>query len=243
MFARLEPAERRIARQLLTRLVHIADGEGAQTRRPVERDRLLRQVPDPGAGGRVLDAFIEARLVTADGASVEITHEALLRAWPRLREWIESDRSALVVRQRVSDAGAEWVRGGRDPSLLFRGARLAGVREWVERQEPSQLGPEEREFIAACEAEEERRGRAVRRQSRIRRALVITLAGCWRWRWRPGRWPSSSVRRRWTRGARRSRRPWRYGRGPWRRGSRRRPCCSRPPPTARRPPRRPGGRC
>ncbi|MEV6687109.1 helix-turn-helix domain-containing protein [Streptomyces sp. NPDC051130] len=177
VFARLEPAERRIARQLLIRLVHIADGEGAQTRRPVERDRLLRQVPDPGAGGRVLDAFIEARLVTADGASVEITHEALLRAWPRLREWIESDRAALVVRQRVSDAGAEWVRGGRDPSLLFRGSRLTGVREWVERQDPSQLGPEEREFIAACEAEEERRSRAVRRQSRIRRALVITLAG------------------------------------------------------------------
>ncbi|MGW7097857.1 nSTAND1 domain-containing NTPase [Streptomyces sp. NPDC054838] len=177
VFARLEAAERRIARQLLTRLVHIVDGAGAQTRRPVERDRLLRQVPDPGAGGRVLDAFIEARLVTADGASVEITHEALLHAWPRLREWIESDRAALVVRQRVSDAGAEWVRGGRDPSLLFRGARLAGVREWVERQDPAQLGPEEREFIAACEAEEERRGRAVRRQSRIRRALVITLAG------------------------------------------------------------------
>lgn len=177
VFARLEPAERRIARHLLIRLVHIADGEGAQTRRPVERDRLLRQVADPGAGGRVLDAFIEARLVTADGASVEITHEALLRAWPRLREWIESDRAALVVRQRVSDAGAEWVRGGRDPSLLFRGSRLAGVREWVERQDPSQLGPEEREFIAACEAEEERRSRAVRRQSRIRRALVVTLAG------------------------------------------------------------------
>ncbi|MFJ6718338.1 helix-turn-helix domain-containing protein [Streptomyces sp. NPDC091259] len=177
VFARLDPAERRIARQLLIRLVHIADGAGAQTRRPVERDRLLRQVADAGAGGRVLDAFIESRLVTADGASVEITHEALLHAWPRLREWIESDRAALVVRQQVSDAGAEWVRGGRDPSLLFRGTRLAGVREWVERQDPAQFGPEEKEFIAACEVEEERRGRAVRRQSRIRRALVITLAG------------------------------------------------------------------
>lgn len=176
VFGLLDPAERRMSRELLVRLVHIAEG-AAQTRRPVERGRLLRQLADPRAGGRALDAFIEARLVTAGGETVEITHEALLHAWPRLREWTERDRASLRMRQQLSEAGAEWAAGGRDPSLLYRGTRLAGVREWMDRAADRSLGPEEREFVAACEAEEERRGRALRRQSRVRRAMVVTLAG------------------------------------------------------------------
>ncbi|MER5732076.1 helix-turn-helix domain-containing protein [Streptomyces sp. NPDC002138] len=177
VFGLLDPAERRMSRELLLRLVHIAEG-AVQTRRPVERERLLRQLPDPGAGGRALDAFIEARLVTAGGETVEITHEALLHAWPRLREWTERDRASLRMRQQLSEAGAEWRAAGRDPSLLYRGTRLAGVREWTARAaDRSRLGPEEREFIAACEAEEDRRERALRRQSRVRRAMVVTLAG------------------------------------------------------------------
>ncbi|MFJ7203936.1 helix-turn-helix domain-containing protein [Streptomyces sp. NPDC098789] len=177
VFGLLDPAERRMTRELLVRLVHIAEGS-AQTRRPVERGRLLRQLPEPAAGGRALDAFIEARLVTAGGATVEITHEALLHAWPRLREWTERDRASLRMRQQLSEAGAEWAAGGRDPSLLYRGTRLAGVREWLDRAaDRSGLGPEEQEFVDACEAEEDRRERAVLRQSRVRRAMVVTLAG------------------------------------------------------------------
>ncbi|MDJ0385172.1 helix-turn-helix domain-containing protein [Streptomyces sp. G-G2] len=177
VFGLLDPAERRMTRELLVRLVHIND-RTAQTRRPVERGRLLRQLPEPEAGGRALDAFIEARLVTAGGETVEITHEALLHAWPRLREWTERDRASLRMRQQLSEAGAEWAAGGRDPSLLYRGTRLAGVREWLDRSaDRSRLGPEEREFIEACEAEEERRERAALRQSRVRRAMVVTLAG------------------------------------------------------------------
>ncbi|MGW2859505.1 nSTAND1 domain-containing NTPase [Streptomyces sp. NPDC001205] len=175
--ARLDPAEQLMTRQLLVRLVHVAD-DTAQTRRPVERASLIRQLTDPEAGTRALDAFVRARLLTAGSETVEITHEALLHAWPRLRGWIDADRAALVMRQEVFDAATQWVRSGRDPSLLYRGTRLAAVRDRSHQTAGrAQLGPVEREFLDACEAEEERGARAARRQTRIRRTLLVTLAG------------------------------------------------------------------
>ncbi|MFG3280852.1 helix-turn-helix domain-containing protein [Streptomyces sp. NPDC048111] len=177
VYARLDTAEQRAAHQLLVRLVQVVD-DTTQTRRPVERELLVRQLTEPEAGARALDAFVRARLVTAGRDAVGITHEALLHAWPRLRGWIDADRAGLVLRQEVFDAATQWVRAGRDPSLLYRGSRLAAVRERTRHiQDREQLGPQEREFIAACAAEEGRGVRVARRQLRIRRGLLVTLAG------------------------------------------------------------------
>ncbi|MFG2718994.1 helix-turn-helix domain-containing protein [Streptomyces sp. NPDC048416] len=177
VYDRLDPAEQLSARRLLVCLVHVAD-DTAQTRRPVERELLIRQLADPETGARALDAFVDARLLTAGSETVEITHEALLRAWPRLRGWIEADRAGLVMRQQIGDAANQWVRSGRDPSLLYRGTRLAAVRDRSRHDvDRDQLGPVEREFLDSCAAEEERGARQARRQTRIRRALLATLAG------------------------------------------------------------------
>ncbi|MER0444087.1 helix-turn-helix domain-containing protein [Streptomyces sp. Edi4] len=177
VYGRLDHAEQVMARQLLVRLVHVAD-DTAQTRLPVERAALMRQLSDPASGARAVDAFVRARLLTAGSETVEITHEALVRAWPRLRGWIDADRAGLVLRQQVCDAANQWAKAGRDPSLLYRGTRLAAVRERArEAQGSGQLGPVEREFLAACAAEEKREERQARRQTQVRRALLATLAG------------------------------------------------------------------
>jgi hypothetical protein len=57
---------------------------------------------------------------------VEVAHEALIRYWPRLREWLDQDRSALLLRESVREAAQEWEQHGRDESYLaHRGRRLA----------------------------------------------------------------------------------------------------------------------
>ncbi|MEU1075856.1 helix-turn-helix domain-containing protein [Streptomyces sp. NPDC005878] len=177
VFSRLDPAEQRMAHQLLVRLVQVGEGAAAQTRRPLERALIPGQSADPEAAARALDAFVRARLVTAGAQSVEITHEALLHAWPRLRGWIESDRAALVQRQQLADTAVEWARAGRDPGLLYRGARLDAVRDWDRRPGGGDpLGEREAAFVAACLAEEERGRRAARRHVRVRRTLLGALA-------------------------------------------------------------------
>ncbi|MFE2311462.1 helix-turn-helix domain-containing protein, partial [Streptomyces sp. NPDC059411] len=113
VFAGLYPAEQRTIRRLLVRLVHIADGAGP-TRRRAGRAALLEQ-DGTGRTAAALDAFVRAQLITADSDTVEITHEALLHAWPRLRDWIHADRAGLLVHQQLAQAAEDWVRVGRVP--------------------------------------------------------------------------------------------------------------------------------
>jgi transcriptional regulator with XRE-family HTH domain len=132
-YTRLSQVERQIARHVLLRLVNISDQGGGDTRRRSSRARLLEALPPDSATtlDAVLRAFGQARLLTFDTASVEITHEALLRAWPRLRQWIDTDRAGNLTRQELEDAAAVWHREGRDPAGLYRGGRLETARTWA----------------------------------------------------------------------------------------------------------------
>jgi hypothetical protein len=76
----------------------------------------------------VVDTFTQKRLLTQKQDTVEITHEALLRAWPRLTEWIGEDRAGNLIRQNLDDAATDW---DRDPSALYRGSRLKAARAWA----------------------------------------------------------------------------------------------------------------
>lgn len=174
-FAQLYPAEQKTIRRILSRLVHVSDGTVA-TRRRVSRTALMAERADEDGAALALDVFVKARLVTVDSDTVEITHEALLHAWPRLREWIRADRAGLLIHQQLSHAAAEWEREGRDPSALYRGTRLDTVSSWADELDGSgRLGPGEAAFLRASRAEEQAQRRQVRRQARLRQALVATL--------------------------------------------------------------------
>ncbi|GAA4005184.1 WD40 repeat domain-containing protein [Allokutzneria multivorans] len=144
---RLDQAGKVSAKAMLLRLVRI--GKDAQdTRRRATRDEVLARAGDDSAAAvEVLEVLAAARLVTVDTASVEITHEALLRAWPRLRQWLDEDREGRLLLQRLDEDAEAWERAGRDPSLLYRGARLAAVRRWAEEE----LSAAARAFLSRSE--------------------------------------------------------------------------------------------
>ncbi|MFD7258335.1 helix-turn-helix domain-containing protein [Streptomyces sp. NPDC059874] len=179
VFARLYPAEQRTVRRVLVRLVHVVDGaDGAGvTRRRMSRSELLAARPaGPDRTAAALDSFVRARLITMDSDTVEITHEALLHAWPRLRGWIRADRAGLLIHQQLALAAAEWEREGRDPSALHRGTRLDNARAWADELDGrSRLGPLEEAFLRASQAAEEARRRQAGRQVRLRQRMLATL--------------------------------------------------------------------
>ncbi|GHA14776.1 AAA family ATPase [Streptomyces echinoruber] len=129
-WSELDPAARRAARVLLLRLVRVAEDTQA-TRRRATRRQLARESADPDKTEESLEALVRARLVTLDADTVEITHEALLTAWPRLREWIEEDRAGNLLRQRLEEDSRAWQTSGRDSSLLYRGSRLEQAHAWA----------------------------------------------------------------------------------------------------------------
>lgn len=99
---RPDPAARSAARLLLLRLVRLGEDTRATRRRGIRR-QLSEESTDPDKTEESLEALVRARLVTLDAEFVEITHEALLTAWPRLREWIDEDRGAHRLRQRLEE--------------------------------------------------------------------------------------------------------------------------------------------
>lgn len=144
----LDPTARTAARLLLLRLVRLSEDTQA-TRRRGTRRQLAEESTDPHKTEESLEALVHARLVTLDAEAVEITHEALLHAWPRLRDWIDEDRAGNLLRQRLEEDGRAWEGSRRDPSLLYRGSRLEQARTWAKSAGDAFLTRSAVEFLAA----------------------------------------------------------------------------------------------
>jgi WD40 repeat protein/transcriptional regulator with XRE-family HTH domain len=179
-YHQLGDAQRPIARGLMLRLASGEDGTLARRRVPLgELERV------PGAGP-VLAELIGARLLTVSDGEVELSHEALLREWPRYRAWLEEDRIGRRLHAHLTAAVSDWDERNRDRGELYRGARLASALDWAAGH-PGELNPAEREFLEASRAAADRelreqRERADReaqarlREARARRRLRAVLA-------------------------------------------------------------------
>ncbi|MGH3872371.1 MAG: hypothetical protein ACRDSR_12805 [Pseudonocardiaceae bacterium] len=168
VFADLNAHSQAVAQTLFLRLIRIGDGT-EDTRRRMPRTDLLRSL-DPASTLPVLDAFTQHRLLTQDRDTVEITHEALVRAWPRLHQWIDTDRAGNLTRQQLEDAAAVWEREGKDNAGLYRGHRLEAAHSCVASRAPEGgLSPVVTAFLAASTHQEHR-------SARLRRTVLIVLS-------------------------------------------------------------------
>ncbi len=62
---------------------------------------------------------------------VEVAHEALLRSWARLTQWIEDTQDDLRLLRQVRLGAEEWDRGGRKDDDLLTDTRLERARGWL----------------------------------------------------------------------------------------------------------------
>jgi len=130
-----------------------------------------------GAQGFV-DLFIEKRLLIADAdpqgeVTVSVAHEALLREWQRVREWLTENREFLRMRGRLDSSLKLWLsRGQQKDDLLGPGLPLA-EGEKLAKDFGSSLNREQTGYICASIAERKRRKQA---QARIRYALMAAIS-------------------------------------------------------------------
>ena len=165
-YTRLGDTDRRIARGVMLRL---AGGEhGALARRRVP----LRELERIEGAAPVLAALTDARLLTVSDGEIELSHEALLREWPRYGTWLDEDRIGRGLHAHLTAAAEDWDTRGRDPAELYRGARLASALDWA-AQDDDQLNTLEREFIQSSRIDSERVARRQRAQNRRLRSLLL----------------------------------------------------------------------
>jgi WD40 repeat protein len=174
VFATFSDGQRSWARQLFVRLVAL--GEGTEdTKRRLDRSEV--DADDPAAAA-VLERLAQARLITLGRNSVELSHEALIRAWPRLHGWLNEDREALRVHRSLTEAASTWHRLDHDPGVLFRGVRLMQASQWAATAAADRaLSARERQFLQAGLAARDRDETAARRRTRrLRQLLALVTA-------------------------------------------------------------------
>jgi WD40 repeat protein len=93
----------------------------------------------------------DARLVTITETTAEVAHEALIREWNRLHEWLSENREWLRLHRHITESAREWETQGQDPELVYRGTRLAQALEWAESH-TEELNLLEREFLNTSKA-------------------------------------------------------------------------------------------
>ncbi|GAA6615430.1 CHAT domain-containing protein [Scytonema sp. NUACC26] len=171
VYARLNETEQEQARQIFLQLVRLGEGTG-ETRRLATREEVGNE-----SWSLVIRLASERLVVTGrDEATgretVEIVHEALIREWERLRQWIELDRDFRTWLQGLRSAMYQWHINGRDDDSLLRGKPLADAEEWLQKRANELIS--ERIFI---EASLGLRHRERKQRDRLRRGIILGLAG------------------------------------------------------------------
>ena len=142
----LNQAQQNLARDVFLRLTEL--GEGTEdTRRRATLTELVRESEGATQLRAVLNTLAEARLITLNEDSAEVAHEALIREWQRLHEWLNQDRDGLRLLRHLTESAHEWDARNRDAGELYRGARLAQIREWASAND-ERLNETERAFLA-----------------------------------------------------------------------------------------------
>ena len=174
LYREMSAAQQVLVRELMVRLVSSDDvGEPVPARVP------RQNVTSDEEHTAVVERLVSARLLTTDGDTVEIAHESLAWAWPRLRSWLDDDVEGLRIMRHLSVAAASWDALERPDSELYRGARQVNAAQWQAGAQ-TRLTDTERDFLhdsADLAEKEERRAQAqVQRERQLNQRLRAGLA-------------------------------------------------------------------
>ncbi|BAZ25279.1 WD-40 repeat-containing protein [Kalymmatonema gypsitolerans NIES-4073] len=134
------------------------DGELAVTK------KLVQQLA--GEGARLV---VTSRNETTGKEEVEVAHEALIRYWPMLQEWLDENRTNLLLREKIRQESLEWNQHKRDEDYLeLKGAQLVVSEALL--QQPMFLNKLEAEYVKACV---ELRDRRLKEKEEAARNLLL----------------------------------------------------------------------
>jgi tetratricopeptide (TPR) repeat protein len=135
--------ERRIAQQLFLCLSERAGGEALVRRmarlgevaavanaEPGEVTKVVRIFQEEGRNFIMASPWGELNAETV----LDISHEALLRQWARLREWLEEEAKSADRYVRLADTAARWKAGDAE---LLQGRELDRALEWRQKGNPT----------------------------------------------------------------------------------------------------------
>jgi DNA-binding winged helix-turn-helix (wHTH) protein/tetratricopeptide (TPR) repeat protein len=160
---------------VLSQLVLVAEDESIVSSRRVPWSALRND-----AENKLVQALVDAHLFVSDlqgGApTFGIAHEALLRRWPRVVEWIEEHRQALQIRSRISAQANRWQESGRKRDMLLPSGTQTNQAREIQQHGGLSFSSQEQDFIQTS-LQSERRSERMRMMVLIVVTCLAVLAG------------------------------------------------------------------
>ncbi|HEX7816640.1 winged helix-turn-helix domain-containing protein [Dyella sp.] len=148
VFSQLDSGATAAFDTVLRRLISVAsDGDGITARSVRWCD--LEDAGQHDVVRRLVDAHLMVSMLDADEPCFTVAHEALLRHWPRILDWVAAHRAMLRSRARITEMARRWKEEGqRQEHLIPPGLLLADARSMHRNTKPS-LDAAEQRFVAA----------------------------------------------------------------------------------------------
>lgn len=137
-------AHRDLARALFLRLIDLGGTEQETTRLSIALNTFtFAYAVQTQMMREVITAFTEARLLTTSqgddkASNVEISHEALIRAWPHYMEWQREFRWDAHMQRSINRDATAWVQYGKRRDRLYRSTQLSEAQLWAQRNVPNE---------------------------------------------------------------------------------------------------------
>ena len=171
VYSKLNVEEQELARRIFVQLV--LPGVGT------EDSRYLAKRAEVGEKNWNLVMHLASKRLIVTGRdestkkeTVEIVHEALIREWQRLRQWIKQDREFRIWLSELRATIQQWEKNHQDDNELLRGKRLIDAQGWLQRR-PNDLNVDEQVYIKASLALEEKEFKQRRRLKKLILASAI----------------------------------------------------------------------
>ncbi|GLW05887.1 hypothetical protein Misp01_10170 [Microtetraspora sp. NBRC 13810] len=165
----LGSAEQELVPDVLLRMITVGD-DGRELAKPALLADLLQDRPAPEAAAirDILNVF--TYLISTRDDEIFLSRPAVLRAWPRLRGWVNADKDGLKLFDEVAVSARRWSAHGRKDTDLLQGSRLEVVQQWATTgRRHVRLNSLERTFLQASSG-------LGRRRVRVRRVVSAVLA-------------------------------------------------------------------
>jgi uncharacterized protein YjbI with pentapeptide repeats len=137
----LSASEKETVKSIFLALTQLGEGTEDTRRRVLKQDLITVKYPE-----EVIDVMIQKlaseRLIVTDEQGentdkkmvIEVAHEALIREWELLRQWLDQDRANLLQQRKIEALAQDWENSGRKSAYLLVGFRLKEARKFQKEQ-------------------------------------------------------------------------------------------------------------
>jgi hypothetical protein len=133
--------EKKLVKHIFLSLTQLGEGTEDTRRRVLKQDlvtdKYTEEFIDP-----MIQKLANERLIVTDEqgettdkkVAIEVAHEALIREWKLLREWLDQDRANLLQQRKIEALSEEWKNSGRKSAYLLVGFRLKEAIKFQKEQ-------------------------------------------------------------------------------------------------------------